>query len=155
MFAAFGMGCFWHSEEVFKRLKGVNKTTVGYMGGRLKNPTYEEVCGGKTGHTEVVQLDYNPKLIKYNELLEVFFKSHNPSQLNKQGPDVGYQYRSVIFYYSDSQRIAAMKMIKELKKSKEVVTALEPAKTFYPAEEYHQDYYDKHKLTKLIKEGSL
>jgi peptide-methionine (S)-S-oxide reductase len=145
--AAFGAGCFWGVEAAFQKIKGVKSTVVGYMGGVLKNPKYEDVCTDKTGHAEVVKLDYDPELITYEELLEIFWKIHDPTQLNRQGPDFGSQYRSVIFYYGVEQR----KIAEESKNKKQaeqkddiiIVTEITPAGVFYPAEEYHQKYFDK------------
>lgn len=146
--AAFGAGCFWGVEATFQKIKGVKSTIVGYMGGNLKNPTYEDVCTDKTGHAEVVQIEYDSKLISYEELLEIFWKIHDPTQLNRQGPDFGTQYKSVIFYYNDEQKKLAEESKKrkqsELKNNKIIVTEINPAKVFYPAEEYHQKYLEKH-----------
>ena len=141
----FGAGCFWAIEFAFSKLKGVIKTTVGFMGGNTSNPSYEQVCSDKTGHTEVVLVEFNPKKISFESLLTEFWKMHNPTQLNRQGPDIGVQYRSVIFYFNEKQKKAAEKSLKEhQKKFKEkIVTAIEPAKEFFEAEEYHQKYYEK------------
>ena len=145
----FGAGCFWGVEESFKHKKGVIDTTVGYMGGKMKNPTYENVCSGKTGHAEVVQIIYDPAVISFEELLDTFWNIHNPTQSNRQGVDIGYQYRSVIFYYTVEQKkiaeISLMNLEKSGKYKNEIVTEILPASTFYPAEEYHQDYLEKHK----------
>ena len=145
--ATFWAGCFWGVEEAFRTLKGVTKTTAGYSGGKKKNPTYEEVCSDETGHAEVVQVEYDPELVSYEKLLNVFWTNHNPTQLNRQGWDVGTQYRSVVFYHDDEQKKIAEKSKKELEKSKKwdkpIVTSIEPAKEFYPAEEYHQKYLFK------------
>ena len=145
--ATFGMGCFWCTEAIFERLKGVVSVKSGYEGGALSNPTYEEVCTGATGHAEVLQITYNPLVISYDELLEVFWKSHDPTTLNRQGADSGMQYRSVIFYHSPEQKAAAEKYKAELNKTnaygKKVVTAIEAAKPFYVAENYHQNYFNK------------
>lgn len=145
--ATFGMGCFWCTEAIFQRLKGVVSVKSGYEGGTLSNPTYEEVCTGATGHAEVLQITYNPLVISYDELLEVFWKSHDPTTLNRQGADSGMQYRSVIFYHSPEQKAAAEKYKAELNKTnaygKKVVTAIEAAKPFYVAENYHQNYFNK------------
>ncbi|MDD4353336.1 MAG: peptide-methionine (S)-S-oxide reductase MsrA [Candidatus Nanoarchaeia archaeon] len=143
MKAAFGMGCFWHSQKIFDNLKGVKKTFVGYMGGKIKNPNYILVCTGLTGHAETVFVEYNPKIISYNKLLEIFFKSHDYSQKNRQGFDIGSQYRGVIFYYNQSQKKIAQEKINELKKIKKVATELIKATEFYKAEEYHQHYIEK------------
>jgi peptide-methionine (S)-S-oxide reductase len=146
--ATFGAGCFWHVEEAFRHLKGVNSTTVGYTGGTLKNPTYEDVCTNKTGHAEVVEIIYNPAKISYEELLNVFWDIHDPTTKNRQGPDVGTQYRSVIFYYTLEQRTVAETSKKNLDQSKKykkkIMTEITKATTFYPAEEYHQQYLAKH-----------
>ena len=145
----FGAGCFWGVEESFKHKKGVIDTTVGYMGGKMKNPTYENVCSGKTGHAEVVQIIYDPAVISFEELLDTFWNIHNPTQSNRQGVDIGYQYRSVIFYSTNEQKQIAEKSLKLLEKSgnydKKIVTEIMPASTFYPAEDYHQDYFEKNK----------
>jgi peptide-methionine (S)-S-oxide reductase len=148
--ATFGAGCFWHVEEAFRHLKGVTTTTVGYMGGTLKNPTYEDVCTDKTGHTEVVEIIYDPGKISYEELLNVFWDIHDPTTKNRQGPDVGTQYRSVIFYRTLEQKSVAetsKKNLEQLKKyKKKIMTEIIKATTFYPAEEYHQQYLAKHGL---------
>ncbi len=143
--ATFGAGCFWCVEAFFQELKGVHKVVSGYMGGHVKKPTYKEVCNGNTGHAEVVQIVYDPKMISYNELLEVFWQTHDPTTLNRQGADVGTQYRSVVFYHSEEQK----KTAEELKLSLNVygafadpiVTEISPSSEFYVAEDYHQDYY--------------
>lgn len=145
--AMFGAGCFWGVEERFRKLKGVENTTVGYSGGDFPNPTYKDVCSGKTGHAEVVKVEFDPSIISYNELLDVFWEIHNPTSLNRQGFDIGTQYRSVIFYYTPKQKLKALKSKKELEESgrydKPIVTKIEPAKEFYRAEEYHQKYVQK------------
>jgi len=145
--ATFGMGCFWCTEAIFQELKGVVSVTPGYAGGHIKNPTYEQVCAGNTGHTEVAHIVYDPKQISFEELLEVFFQVHDPTTLNRQGEDVGYQYRSVIFYHNDTQKNSAEKIKKELNDhnvfGKPVVTAIEPFTNFYPAEDYHKNYFRK------------
>lgn len=141
------MGCFWCSEALFQRLDGVTAVRSGYEGGSVANPSYEDVCTGTTGHAEVIEVSYDPSKIKYDELLEVFWKSHDPTTLNRQGADVGTQYRSVIFYHNDEQKQIAEKYKKELNDSKAygkpVVTAIDKASTFYVAEGYHQDYFNK------------
>ena len=144
--ATFGAGCFWGVEATFQKIKGVKKTTVGYMGGKLKNPTYEQVCTNKTGHAEVIKIIYDPEQLSYEKLLEKFWKIHDPTQLNRQGPDIGTQYRSVIFYYNEKQKKLAEESKKQQQKkySKKIVTEITPAKEFYPAEEYHQKYLQKH-----------
>ncbi len=148
--ATFGAGCFWHVEEAFRQLKGVLSTTVGYSGGTMKNPTYEDVCTDKTGHAEVVEITFDPQKIFYNELLKVFWDIHDPTTKNRQGPDVGTQYRSVIFYHSSEQKVMAERSKKDLEQSKKyrkkIVTEITEAPTFYPAEEYHQHYLEKHGL---------
>jgi peptide-methionine (S)-S-oxide reductase len=144
--AIFGGGCFWCVEAVFNRLEGVKKAESGYMGGQVENPTYRQVCGGDTGHAEVVQVVFDPAQISYRDLLEVFFSVHDPTTLNRQGNDVGEQYRSVIFYTTPEQEAEAEKVIAELNAAKAfpepIVTSVEPAETFYVAEDYHQLYYD-------------
>lgn len=144
--ATFGTGCFWCTEAIFQELKGVLKVTSGYSGGHVKNPTYEQVCEKKTGHAEVCQVIYDPTVITYDELLEVFWKTHDPTTLNKQGNDEGPQYRSVVFYHDAEQKEKAEKYKTELNKSgafdKPIVTAVEPYKNFYSAEKYHQNYYN-------------
>ena len=148
--AAFGAGCFWHVEEEFSKLKGVIKTTVGYMGGTVKNPTYKQVCNDKTGHAEVCQVEYNPKEISYKELLDAFWRIHDPTQYNRQGPDVGSQYKSVIFYHDEEQKEIAEKSKEEQQKRHNgmIVTKIESAKEFWKAEEYHQKYFQKNKIFK-------
>lgn len=143
--AVFGGGCFWCTEAVFKMLEGVISVEPGYAGGTTKNPTYEEVCGGKTGHAEVIKIDYNPDEISFADLLTVFFGSHDPTTRNRQGNDVGTQYRSAIFYTTEAQKSAAQDFISGInassKKGKPIVTEVVPLDAFYPAEEYHKDYY--------------
>lgn len=145
--ATLAGGCFWCTEAVFERMEGVNDVVSGYIGGHVPNPTYRQVCTKLTGHAEAVEVKYDPDKTSYEELLEVFFKTHDPTTLNKQGPDEGPQYRSSIFYHDDEQREIAEKYIAKLDESGEfkrpIVTKLEKATTFYPAEEYHQDYYRK------------
>jgi peptide-methionine (S)-S-oxide reductase len=143
--ACFGAGCFWHVEAEFRKVKGVVDAAVGFMGGRLENPSYKDVCTHTTGHAEVCLVEFDPDKVSYNELLEAFWKIHDPTQLNRQGVDVGDQYRSVIFYYDKTQRkLAIESMKKEQKKYKQaIVTQVLPATTFYKAEEYHQRYFDK------------
>ena len=146
--AAFGAGCFWGVESAFRQVKGVTDAAVGYMGGSLANPTYEDVCTDRTGHAEVVQLDYDPAIVSYEELLRVFFGLHDPTSLNRQGPDYGKQYRSVIFFYDADQQRAALKMKDDLDRSgrfpRKIVTQIAPAPEFWRAEEYHQRYFEKH-----------
>jgi len=141
--ATFGAGCFWGVEAAFQKIKGVVKTTVGYMGGSVKNPTYEQVCADKTGHVEVIQITYNPEEITYEKLLETFWNVHNPIELNRQGPDIGTQYRSAIFYHNRKQKQIAERSKKEKNIGKKIQTEIKPAKEFYPAEEYHQHYLKK------------
>ncbi|WP_379084840.1 peptide-methionine (S)-S-oxide reductase MsrA [Pedobacter sp. UC225_65] len=145
--ATFGMGCFWCTEALFQRLNGVSSVKSGYEGGDVPNPTYEEVCTGTTNHAEVIEVTYDPAKISYDELLEVFWKSHDPTTLNRQGADVGTQYRSVIFYHTDEQKATATKYKEELNKAnafgKPVVTEITKAEPFYVAENYHQDYFIK------------
>ncbi|MBC7418305.1 MAG: peptide-methionine (S)-S-oxide reductase MsrA [Pedobacter sp.] len=145
--ATFGMGCFWCTEALFQKLKGVVSVKSGYEGGTLANPTYEEVCSGATGHAEVSQITYDPTKISYTDLLEVFWKSHDPTTLNRQGADEGTQYRSVVFYNTPEQKTTAESYLTRLNKvnalGKKIVTVIEPAKPFYVAENYHQDYYNK------------
>jgi len=146
--ATFGAGCFWHVEDLLHKTKGVKSTAVGYIGGQLPNPTYEEVCTDKTGHAEAVEVDYDPDKISYKELLDVFWENHNPTTLNRQGPDVGIQYRSAIFYHNEKQKEIAENSKESLEKSGKyaspIVTEIVPAPTFYKAEEYHQKYFKKH-----------
>lgn len=145
---AFGGGCFWCTEAVFLEIKGVLNATPGYAGGALENPTYERVSTGTTGHAEVIQIEYDPAVVPFEKLLEVFFTAHDPTQSNRQGNDVGTQYRSIILYATEGQKEAAEKMIKELNESgkyqKPIVTEVVPLTKFYPAEEYHRDYYRNH-----------
>ncbi len=141
-----GGGCFWCTEAVFLQLRGVEKVESGYAGGYTQNPTYKEICTGRTGHAEVVRVYFNPQVVSYKELLEVFFSTHDPTTLNRQGADVGTQYRSVIFYKNEEQRQIASALIKELENEKifdkPIVTELSPLPTFYLAEDYHQNYYN-------------
>jgi len=144
--ATLGTGCFWCTEAIFQQLKGVLKVTSGYSGGHVVNPTYDEVCAKNTGHAEVVQVVYDPSIISFDELLRVFWETHDPTTLNRQGNDVGPQYRSVVFYHNEEQKEKAERYKEELNKSgswdKEVVTAVEPYKNFYSAENYHQNYFN-------------
>ncbi len=139
------MGCFWCTEAIFQRIKGVTKVESGYSGGKVANPSYEDVCTGLTGHAEVIQLTFDPSVISYKDLLEVFWKMHDPTTLNKQGADEGTQYRSVIFYHNAEQKALAAAYKADLNKQKvypnPIVTAIEPYKNFYVAEDYHQNYY--------------
>lgn len=148
--ADFGGGCFWGVEEAFRTEAKVIKTTVGYEGGTVDNPTYEQVCSHTTGHAETVQVEYDPGITTYDQLLDIFFKHHDPTQLNRQGPDVGDSYRSVIFYHTPEQKKAAETKIHDINQSKKypelVVTQVVPAQTFWHAEEYHQQYLHKRNL---------
>lgn len=143
--ATFGSGCFWCAEAIFQQLEGVVKVESGFSGGHTKNPTYKEVCTGNTGHAEVVQITYDPSVISYDELLQVFWKTHDPTTLNRQGNDVGTQYRSVIFYHNEEQHELAEAYKKKLNDAgiwdDPIVTQIVPYETFYKAEDYHQDYY--------------
>jgi peptide-methionine (S)-S-oxide reductase len=144
--ATFAAGCFWGVEDAFMKTKGVKSTKVGYTGGNLTNPTYEDVCTDKTGHAEAIQIKYDPKEISYKELLELFWSIHNPTTKNRQGPDIGTQYRSSIFYHTSEQEKIANEVKQDLDDSKfqnKIVTEIIAASTFYPAEEYHQKYYQK------------
>ncbi|MDP9053054.1 MAG: peptide-methionine (S)-S-oxide reductase MsrA [Acidobacteriota bacterium] len=143
-----GGGCFWCVEAVYQEAAGIVSVVSGYMGGRDAKPTYTEVCSGTTGHVEVVELEYDPATISLHELLEIFFATHDPTTLNRQGNDTGTQYRSVIFYHSPEQKAVAEEVIRELTTQKAfaapVVTSVEPATEFYPAEDYHQRYFENH-----------
>ena len=143
--ATFGAGCFWGVEAAFRQLDGVTRTRVGYTGGTLDNPTYEDVCSHTTGHAEVVEVTYDPERISYDELLTVFWGKHDPTQLNRQGWDVGDQYRSVVFFHDQEQQQAALqsKAREQSRWSAPIVTQIEPAETFYEAEDYHQQYLEK------------
>jgi peptide methionine sulfoxide reductase msrA/msrB len=146
--ATFGAGCFWHVEKIFRQTKGVYLANSGYMGGDTLNPTYKEICIGDTNHAEVVNINFNPKVISYIDLLDIFWKNHNPTTLNQQGVDIGTQYRSVIFYYSDLQKVSAEKSMEKLQGnfSKPIVTQIIAKDKFYRAEEYHQNYLNKNNL---------
>jgi peptide-methionine (S)-S-oxide reductase len=152
--ATFGAGCFWGVESAFRCLKGVISTSVGYMGGSLEHPTYEDVCTNLTGHAEVVEVMYDPTHVSYEELLNVFWNIHDPTTLNRQGSDFGTQYRSVIFYHNTEQEAATRTSKAKLQKSgkyhKEIVTEIKPATTFWRAEEYHQRYFEKHGLSRCL-----
>jgi peptide-methionine (S)-S-oxide reductase len=143
--ATLAGGCFWCTEAVFKELKGVEKVEPGYAGGTVPNPTYEQVCTGKMGHAEAVQVTFDPAIISYEELLNIFFTVHDPTTLNRQGADVGTQYRSAIFYHSDQQKSTAQQVVSEVTAAKlwnaPIVTQIEPFKAFYRAEDYHMDYF--------------
>jgi peptide-methionine (S)-S-oxide reductase len=149
--ALFAAGCFWGVEDAFRQVKGVISATVGYSGGSLPNPTYQQVCSGTTGHAEVCQVEFDPSVVSYNELLNVFWSIHDPTTLNRQGPDVGHQYRSAIFFYTPEQEAAARASKERLDESgtlrRPVVTEIAPASEFYPAEDYHQRYFEKHGMS--------
>ena len=144
--ATFGAGCFWCVEAIFQRVKGVEKVVSGYMGGKIANPTYKEVCSGLTGHAEVVQVSFNPDVVSYDSLLEIFWKTHDPTTLNKQGADYGTQYRSAVFYHSEEQKRTAEELKKKLNEEKiwdnQIVTEITEASDFYEAEDYHQNYFN-------------
>jgi peptide-methionine (S)-S-oxide reductase len=148
--ATFGAGCFWGVEAAFRQVKGVVSTAVGYMGGTLRSPTYQDVCTDRTGHAEVVQVEYDPAAISYEDLLQVFWENHDPTTLNRQGPDVGTQYRSAIFFHSPAQEAAAKASHEALARSgkfrRPIVTEITPATEFWRAEEYHQQYLEKRGL---------
>ncbi len=143
--ATFGSGCFWCTEAVFQDVMGVQSVVSGYTGGKISNPTYREVCSGRTGHAEVVQITYDPEVIRYDELLEIFWKTHDPTTLNRQGADVGTQYRSVVYYHDEEQKKLTEEYKQKLDESGAfagpIVTEISPSETFYPAEDYHQNYY--------------
>ncbi len=145
MKATFGAGCFWCTEAIFQSMEGVSNVESGYMGGAVPDPTYMDVCSGTTGHAEVIQFDYDPERVSFEELMLAFFKTHNPTTLNRQGNDVGTQYRSVIFFHNEEQKTAAETMIRTLNEQRiypqAIVTEVSPAVAFYKAEEYHQNYY--------------
>ena len=147
--ATFAAGCFWGVEAAFRQIKGVVSTQVGYSGGNMDNPSYEDVCADETGHAEAVEVTYDPNKVSYEALLDVFWKNHNPTQLNRQGPDVGTQYRSAVFYHNEKQKNAAEKSLKEQQKKykDKIVTEIKPASKFYRAEEYHQQYLEKRGLS--------
>jgi len=148
--ATFGSGCFWCSDAIFKQLNGVESVVSGYSGGKTKNPSYNDVCSGETGHAEVIQITFNPGIIAYKDLLEVFWQTHDPTSLNRQGADVGTQYRSVIFFHNQQQKELAEDYKKKLEEvkifNKPIVTEISPLINFYPAEKYHQDYYNNNKF---------
>lgn len=147
--ATFGAGCFWCVEAIFEEISGVHEAVSGYSGGQVKNPSYREVCTGTTGHAEVIQVTYDPAQVSYEKLLEAFFLSHDPTQLNRQGADVGTQYRSVIFYHNEEQKVLAKRVKERLNTTgaydSEVVTEISPLKNFYEAEEYHQGYFEQNR----------
>lgn len=146
--ATFGAGCFWCVEAIFQRLEGVEKVESGYAGGHIKNPSYQQVTAGTTGHAEVAQITFDPTIISYSDLLEIFWKTHDPTTLNRQGADVGSQYRSAVFYHNEEQRELAQKYKKELDSSgawdSPIVTEITPLEEFYVAENYHQNYFNQH-----------
>ena len=148
--ATFAGGCFWCTEAVFKRLKGATEVIPGYTGGTVPNPTYEQICSGNTGHAEAIQITFDPSIISYETLLSVFFATHDPTTLNRQGADRGTQYRSAIFYHDGQQKKVAQKVIADLERAKKyqspIVTQVVSTTTFYPAQEYHRQYYEKNKL---------
>lgn len=150
MKATFAAGCFWHVEELFSKVKGVTSTAVGYTGGHMDKPRYEDVCTDQTGHAEAVQVEYDPNQVSYDELLKIFWENHDPTSLNRQGPDIGTQYRSAIFFHdSEQEKVAAQskeKLQNSNKFSRDIVTQIIPAKEFHRAEEYHQRYFEKNKL---------
>ncbi|GAC1642630.1 MAG: peptide-methionine (S)-S-oxide reductase MsrA [Chloroflexota bacterium] len=149
--ATFGAGCFWGVEDIFRQVPGVTSAAVGYLGGHFENPSYTDVCTGKTGHAEVVQLTYDPSQVSYDQLLDVFWNNHNPTTLNRQGPDVGTQYRSAIFFHTPEQEQVAQRSKDALQQSgrfsRDIVTEITPASTFYRAEDYHQQYLQKRGLS--------
>ena len=149
--AMFGAGCFWGVEVLFQNLDGVLSTEVGYAGGHLDNPSYEDICTDKTGHAEVVRIEYDPSVVSYDALLDVFWNNHNPTTLNRQGPDAGTQYRSTIFTFDDEQVAAATRSKEQVEKSgkwpQSIVTLIEPAQNYFPAEDYHQQYLAKKGLS--------
>jgi peptide-methionine (S)-S-oxide reductase len=148
--ATFGAGCFWGVEAEFRKIKGVKATAVGYEGGTMDNPTYKDVCTDRTGHAEVVEVEYDPEQVKYEDLLNVFWENHDPTQVNRQGPDVGTQYRTVVFYHNDEQKRIAEESKKARAESgryrKAIATQIQPAQTFWKAEDYHQQYLEKRGL---------
>ena len=150
--ATFGAGCFWGIEAEFRKVEGVVDATVGYSGGALENPTYKDVCSGTTGHAEVVEVEYDPSKVSYEELLEVFWENHDPTTPNRQGPDVGTQYRSAIFFHTPEQEAAARasKERAQDRFKKPIVTEITPAAEFYRAEEYHQRYFEKNRLARFF-----
>ena len=150
--ATFGAGCFWGVESAFRKVDGVLEATSGYSGGRVKDPSYGDVCSGTTGHAEVVEVEYDPEKVQYEKLLEVFWKEHDPTQVNRQGPDVGTQYRSAIFFHSPEQEAAARSSVEKAQASykKPIATEITPASEFYRAEEYHQRYFEKGLLSRFF-----
>jgi peptide-methionine (S)-S-oxide reductase len=155
--ATFAAGCFWGVEHAFRQVEGVTKTAVGYMGGITENPTYQQVCTDKTGHAEVVHFEYDPKVVSYEKLLSIFWEIHDPTQFNRQGPDIGSQYRSAIFYYTEEQKKIAEESKEKLRKSgryqRDIVTEIIRAASFYRAEEYHQRYYERNAMDSCVIKG--
>ncbi len=152
--ATLANGCFWCSEAIFKRLKGVKSVTPGYAGGTIKNPSYDQVCNGTTGHAESIQIVFDPSVIDFDKILNIFWHTHNPTTLDRQGNDVGTQYRSAIFYHNEKQREIAEKSKKDLEKERiykdSIVTEVIPFRNFYTAENYHKDYYDNNKQAAIL-----
>ena len=152
MNATFAAGCFWGVEELFSHIEGVESTQVGYIGGNSDNPTYNDVCSGKTGHAEAIQIEFNPSIVSYEELLMIFWNNHNPTTINQQGPDIGEQYRSAVFFHNPEQEAMANKLKEKLQEvsikkfNKKIITQIVPAKKFFKAEEYHQQYLAKNDL---------
>ena len=150
MKATFAAGCFWGVESIFRQIKGVTTTMAGYTGGNFENPSYEDVCSGNTGHAEAIEIEYDPDKVSYEDLLMIFWSNHNPTTLNQQGPDVGEQYRSAVFFHNDEQEQSAKTLKEKLQPAakkrfgKEIVTEIKPYSIFYKAEDYHQNYLDKH-----------
>ena len=150
MKATFAAGCFWGVESLFRQVNGVTSAQVGYTGGKTENPTYEDVCSGTTGHAEAIEVEYDPTIVSYTDLLMIFWSNHNPTTPNQQGPDIGEQYRSVIFFHNSEQEVNAKTLKEKLQTpskerfGNEIITEIVPASTFYRAEEYHQQYLDKH-----------
>jgi len=151
MKATFAAGCFWHVEELFSKVKGVTSTAVGYTGGHLDNPSYDDVCTDETGHAEAIEVEYDPTQVSYDDLLKTFWENHNPTTLNQQGPDIGTQYRSAIFFHDSEQEKTAIQSKEKLQNSNQfstkIVTQIVPAKKFYRAEEYHQRYFEKNNVS--------
>ena len=152
--ATFGAGCFWGVESAFRKVDGVTETAVGYAGGTTGDPTYEDVCGGQTGHAEVVQVDYDPARVSYDDMLDLFWAIHDPTTLNRQGPDIGTQYRSAIFFHDAEQEAQARASLERLRLAgrhdRDIVTEITPAPAFYPSEEYHQQYFDKRGQARVL-----
>src|SRR3989338_7543609 len=150
--ATFAAGCFWHVEEAFSKVKGVAGTMVGYTGGKMKNPDYRAVCSNETGHAEAVHIEFDPKQVSYEELLNIFWKIHDPTQLNRQGLDVGTQYRAAIFYHNEKKKKTEKDLMKKKQKknNKKIVTQIAPVEEFYKAEGYHQKYFEKNKVANIL-----